>query len=263
MNNKGITTQSIIRIVTINTHKGFSTLNKRFMLYELREAVRSTNSDIVFLQEVTGENISKSKKHFNWPCDPHYKFLAEAFWSDYSYGKNAEYTNGHHGNAILSTLPITNSEKIDISTNRIEQRGFLYCKLNIIDHPYPLHCICVHLGLFKKSRKKQLKILEGYINRKIKGSDPVIVAGDFNEWGKGNTEDFANTLSLKEVHMESNGKMARTFPAWMPILPLDRIFLKGFTVIRAKVHYNGIWSQISDHAALYSEVLLNPLDYTI
>src|SRR5688572_5141305 len=43
-----------LRILTINTHKGHSAWNRRFMLAELRDAVRSTAADLVFLQEVIG-----------------------------------------------------------------------------------------------------------------------------------------------------------------------------------------------------------------
>ncbi|CAI8878474.1 hypothetical protein EMIT0P253_360006 [Pseudomonas sp. IT-P253] len=41
-------------VLTINTHKGFTALNRRFILPELREAVRSVSADVVFLQEVHG-----------------------------------------------------------------------------------------------------------------------------------------------------------------------------------------------------------------
>lgn len=39
----------MLRLLTLNTHKGFSSLNRRFMLHELRDAIRSTAADIVFL----------------------------------------------------------------------------------------------------------------------------------------------------------------------------------------------------------------------
>ena len=44
-----------IKVLTVNTHKGFTAFNRRFILPELREAVRSTGADLVFLQEVLGE----------------------------------------------------------------------------------------------------------------------------------------------------------------------------------------------------------------
>ena len=45
-----------LRVLTVNTHKGFTALNRRFILPELREAVRSTSADLVFLQEVVCEH---------------------------------------------------------------------------------------------------------------------------------------------------------------------------------------------------------------
>ncbi|GBH09292.1 Metal-dependent hydrolase [Pseudomonas syringae pv. actinidiae] len=40
----------------MNMHMGFGIFNRRFILPELREAVRSVSADIVFLQEVHGEH---------------------------------------------------------------------------------------------------------------------------------------------------------------------------------------------------------------
>ena len=67
----------MFRILSLNIHKGFSWLNKRFVLPQLREAIQSTSADIVFLQEVIGKNITKAQKYSNWPSEPHYKFLAD------------------------------------------------------------------------------------------------------------------------------------------------------------------------------------------
>ena len=41
-----------LNVLTINTHKGFTAFNRRFILPELRDAVRSVSADIVCLQEV-------------------------------------------------------------------------------------------------------------------------------------------------------------------------------------------------------------------
>ncbi len=54
-----------LRVLTVNTHKGFTALNRRFILPELREAVRSTGADLVFLQEVVGEHDRHSSRYYN------------------------------------------------------------------------------------------------------------------------------------------------------------------------------------------------------
>ncbi len=38
--------------------------------------------------------------------DSQFAFLADEIWPHFAYGKNAIYSAGHHGNAILSKHPI-------------------------------------------------------------------------------------------------------------------------------------------------------------
>jgi endonuclease/exonuclease/phosphatase family metal-dependent hydrolase len=48
--------------MTVNTHKGFTTFNRRFILPELRDAVRKVGADVVFLQEGLGTHEEHDKK---------------------------------------------------------------------------------------------------------------------------------------------------------------------------------------------------------
>jgi endonuclease/exonuclease/phosphatase family metal-dependent hydrolase len=43
-----------LKVLTVNIHKGFGVFNRKFILHELREAVRAVGADLVFLQEVHG-----------------------------------------------------------------------------------------------------------------------------------------------------------------------------------------------------------------
>jgi endonuclease/exonuclease/phosphatase family metal-dependent hydrolase len=49
---------------------------------------------------------------------------------------------------------------------------------------------------------------------------------------------------------------ARTFPAAMPVLQLDRIYVRGFTVQSAQVLHGASWARLSDHAPLVAELSL-------
>ena len=49
----------VVRVMTVNVHKGYTALRRRFMLQELREAVRAVGSDLVFLQEVSAATPSR------------------------------------------------------------------------------------------------------------------------------------------------------------------------------------------------------------
>jgi endonuclease/exonuclease/phosphatase family metal-dependent hydrolase len=43
---------------------------------------------------------------------------------------------------------------------------------------------------------------------------------------------------------------ARSFPAMLPVLHLDRIYVRGFRIKLAHVHRGPQWARVSDHAAL-------------
>ena len=92
-----------LTVMTVNIHKGFTTFNRRFILPELRDAVRKVGADVVFMQEVLGMHDEHGKKIEDWPeaAGP-YEFLADSIWPQYAYGRNMVYPKGHHGNAIMS-----------------------------------------------------------------------------------------------------------------------------------------------------------------
>ncbi|PPA02679.1 hypothetical protein C4E44_18150, partial [Pseudomonas sp. MWU12-2312b] len=114
-------------VLTVNTHKGFTALNRRFILPELREAVRSVSADVVFLQEVHGTHEHHPKRYDNWPAMPQYEFLADSLWPQFAYGRNAVYPAGDHGNALLSKFQIVRLDNLDVSISGHENRGLLHC----------------------------------------------------------------------------------------------------------------------------------------
>ena len=244
----------VIKVLTLNTHKGFTTFNRRFMLHELRDAVRLLSADLVFLQEVLGEHQTWSEKHGDiWPDASQYEFLADSIWQDFAYGRNAVYTEGHHGNALLSKYPITRWDNWDISLNGIEKRGLLHCQLDVPGSNTPVHAICVHLSLRESHRQIQLKKLCEHINT-IPLEEPVIVAGDFNDWRQKSQAILAECAGMQEVFSETYGKPAKTFPARFPLLRLDRIYVRSAKTHTPLVLSSDPWSRLSDHAPLLAEI---------
>ena len=132
-------TTSALRVLTVNIHKGYAALNRRFVLQELRHAIREVNADIVFLQEVQGAHAARSARVAGWPQAPHYEFLADELWPQFAYGRNAVYPHGHHGNALLSKYPIVRHENHDVSVGGLEARGLLHCVLRMPDRDRDLH----------------------------------------------------------------------------------------------------------------------------
>lgn len=244
-----------LRVATYNIHKGVSAFNRRSVVHDLREQLRTMQADIVFLQEVVGNNDRHSRRHADWPKTPQHEFLADQHWPVSAYGKNAVYEHGHHGNAILSAFPILSCEQVNISTNRIEQRGLLHAEIALPGVEEPLHCVCIHLGLFGRSRLKQIDLVKERIAAMVPRSAPLIVAGDFNDWRR-RAGDPLHEIELREVFETLGGNPARSFPARLPILHLDRIYVRGLEVSDARVHRGGDWAKLSDHAALEAELTI-------
>lgn len=240
------------KVLTINTHKGFTALNRRFILPELRDAVRAVSADIVCLQEVMGAHEAHSVRVDNWPETSHYEYLADTMWSDFAYGRNAVYPEGHHGNAVLSRFPISHFENRDISVEGHEKRGMLHCQINLPGANIRAHVICVHLGLHDAHRKAQLNLLCQLVNELPEG-EPVIVAGDFNDWQQRANRQLKQT-GLDEVFTRASGHPARTFPARFPLLRLDRIYVKNASASAPTALPLRQWRHLSDHAPLAVEI---------
>lgn len=244
-----------LHITTYNIHKGFSGFGQRLIVHEQRNCLHSLNADIVFLQEVVGYHSKHASRYRDWPQSSQHEFFADTVWSDSVYGKNAVYKSGHHGNAILSRYPIVSWENEDISTHRFESRGLLHCEISISNWEENLHCICVHLGLFKQGRKTQLKALKKRIKKLVPPHAPLVIAGDFNDWREMTGPMLTDALDLTEVFEHTKGRVARSFPSMLPILRLDRIYVRGFHIENTCVHQGRPWSTTSDHTALSANVI--------
>lgn len=245
-----------IKLLTLNIHKGFSTFNRRFVLHELREAVRSVGADIVFLQEVIGTHAIHPTRHRQWPAIPQYEFLADEIWKDFAYGRNAVYSEGHHGNAVLSKFPILRHQNYDISISGPERRGLLHCVMQNPGNSTQIHAMCVHLSLTENHRRKQVDRLCDLVQRDVPPDAPLFIAGDFNDWRGRAHARLREGAGVEEAFLHKLGAAARTFPARMPLLRLDRIYVRHAQIHQLAKLSARPWSHLSDHAALTAEVTL-------
>jgi endonuclease/exonuclease/phosphatase family metal-dependent hydrolase len=246
----------VLHVTTYNIHKGFSQFNRTLTVHELRARLRELNPDIVFLQEVQGLHEGHAQRHPLWPGAPQHEFLADDIWHN-AYGRNAAYGHGHHGNAILSRFPILSTRNQDVTHLRFEKRGLLHCTVQPAGWTQALHCVCSHLSLFGASRRWQMDALARDLEELIPTDAPLIIAGDFNDWRNQAHIHLAKRLDLHEAFADAGGLPTRTFPAALPMMRLDRIYVRGFTVDHTEVHRGAGWERISDHAALSAH--LRPL----
>lgn len=279
---------SVIRVVSYNIHKGRSATGSRESLKELRLGLYGLRPDLLFLQEVQGRNETHASLHAQ------HESLGAALTMNAAYGCNAVRQHTDHGNALLSRYPILLEDNLDISDHKLEQRGLLHVVVDI--DGTPVHCLVVHLGLFGGGRSRQVAALVERIKQWVPEDEPILIAGDFNDWGNRLAPMFVEQLGLYEVfalapgyglretavaklsrglrglyqrknlanrvHELGNQGAARltppprTFPAVFPWLRLDRIYQRGFAVRHARVLHGSPWKQLSDHAPLLTELEL-------
>ncbi|MCX9154798.1 endonuclease/exonuclease/phosphatase family protein [Niveibacterium sp. 24ML] len=242
-----------LRICSYNIHKGFSQFNRRMVIHDLRDRLRGLNSDLVFLQEVQGLHLGHEATHDDWPAMPQHEFLAQGHWQQTAYGGNAVYRQGHHGNALISKLPILTADNQDVSLTRFERRGLLHCVVGM-DNGVPLHTICVHVSLTDAQRRRQLSSLIERVHDEIPPDAPVIIAGDFNDWRNKANDWLARQLGMHEVFTQLTGRPARSFPSKLPVLTLDRIYVRHLKPLNAAVLRGHGWANVSDHAPLTAEL---------
>lgn len=246
-----------IRVMSYNIHKGFTLFNSKFILHELKKAIEKIHADIVLLQEVVGENMEYERTLPNWPKEAQFEFLADKLWPHFSYGKNAVYDESHHGNAILSKFPIIKSENINISNHRLENRGLLHVEVQPPGLTQSLHILNTHLDLTNLGRKQQLKKIIQRVETHVDSKSALIIGGDFNDWSHRLNHSFKSLLGVSEAFQENTGSMASTFPSFLPILRLDRLYFKNIQLLSAHQLYNQPFHKLSDHIPIVAEFLLD------
>ncbi len=239
-------------VISMNVHKGLSPLHRHSTIYQLRQKMRNHYPDLLFLQELQQEHRGRVRRFGHWPLTELTHFLSEDFWHDWHYGKNVEYPDGHHGNAILSKHPLHKGENYDISAYRFERRGLLHSMIQFEGANQPIHCFCVHLALFERGRERQLEEIIAYIEE-LTHDGPTIVAGDFNDW-RNRVSAPMRAAGFDEVFELLTGSPAKTFPSVKPLLPMDRIYVRGLKIHSVEILHE--WMKLSDHLGITAELEL-------
>jgi len=238
---------NILRVATYNIHKGVQGVGpqRRLEIHNLGHAIEQLDADIVCLQEVRKLNRGEAQFFSRWPEMPQAEFLAPEGY-EAIYRTNAITRHGEHGNAMLSRWPVVSHQHEDISDHRFEQRGLLHSE--VLVHGQPVHVVVVHLGLIKASRARQVAQLQRFIEREVPSDAPLLVAGDFNDWGA------LVTNALQAVHLRAfAGLKQATFPSRLPLVQLDYVYARGLQPLGVHVPRGRIWGRMSDHLPLIAE----------
>jgi endonuclease/exonuclease/phosphatase family metal-dependent hydrolase len=241
-----------IRVATWNIHKGVNGLGprRRLEIHNIGLAVDQFDADIICLQEVRKHHRGEALRFAHWPALEQADFLAPLGYTPI-YQTNAVTKHGEHGNALLTRWPVINHQHEDMSDHRFEQRGLLH--VEVLIHGAPVHVIVVHLGLIKASRRRQIAQLCAYIQREIPKNTPLLVAGDFNDWGAASETVLKAEQLFAFKTNPITAKKLRTYPARLPLVQFDYVFARHLSAKDATVPSGQHWARMSDHLPLIAD----------
>ncbi len=241
----------IFRLVSYNIHKGIGGVDRRYRPDRIIETLRHYAGDVVLLQEVD-DGVPRSRHHRQ------VDYLGDALEMPHrAYQRNVKLRHGHYGNAILSRWPLHEIHEIDLTIRWKKRRGALVVRLDLSERraACSLNIVNVHLGLAGFERAIQIRrILADMALERLAEKGPLIVAGDFNDGG-----DRLGTRWLLPAGFEAGLGKVRTFPAVLPVRPLDRIFYRGdLRLLRGFAGHTKLARQASDHLPVVAEFELPP-----
>ena len=236
---------SLIRILTWNIHKGIGGVDRRYSLDRIIESIRHYNPDIAMLQEVD-DGVPRSRLHRQ------VDLLAEALSLEHSlFQTNVRLKLGGYGNAILSRFSFQSDWNISLKVPLKKNRRAIIAKLTVPagDGHRTLIIGNTHLGLAGYERKKQLRMLmEADPLRHAHHDTPMILGGDMN--------DVYHSLDarLSRSGFQSTTRDAKTFPAFMPVRGLDRLYFRGNVKLdHSFVGHLALARRASDHLPVIAD----------
>ena len=230
---------SAVKVATYNIHTCIG-VDGRYDPPRVGGVLREINADIACLQEVAARR--RGDRH-----PDQWAYLGEATERQVITGAGIRERLGRFGNAILTRFPVLAARTIDLSVGGYEPRGAIDADL-LIDNRV-LRVIATHFGLHAIERRLQATRLVAVLgeplaeNRRL--ADAVLLMGDLNEWRgrSGAIRLFDRRLGPSEA--------ARTFPSWLPMLALDRIYAEGPALLRdVSVYRSPLARLASDHLPL-------------
>lgn len=236
-----------MRLLSYNIHKGIGGRDRRYRLERVIDVIEQENPDVICLQEVD-RNVPRSKFH-NQP-----QLLAEYFQSaEHLYQLNVHLKSGGYGNLILSRWPLKAKHQISLRYNGKKPRG---AQIVVVDSPEgELHLVHWHLGLAEGERQWQVRHLLEHRLFQEAAHLPTVVMGDCNDWRN----------QLEAVVFQQHGfqqathppSRFRSFPAYLPMGSLDKLFYRGDILIRhIRVPRTAIAKIASDHLPLVVDLHL-------
>jgi endonuclease/exonuclease/phosphatase family metal-dependent hydrolase len=237
-----------LRFATWNIHKGIGT-DGCYRPDRTIEVLRALDADVVCLQEVD-ECVPRS----NWHRQA--SLIADALGYEHvALGLNVRVRGGHYGNCTLSKRPIRSVRNIDLTVPLKKRRGGLVTTIEAKDGREWV-VANVHLGLMHLERRAQLRNLLSQVLRGAAKDDPVVVAGDSNDWRNLLVPGIASQYGFHLARLpDHRAGGPATYPSRRPLTALDKILYRDPVQVR---HVACVLDErtrsASDHLPLVAEL---------
>jgi endonuclease/exonuclease/phosphatase family metal-dependent hydrolase len=234
-----------LRIASWNIHKGIGGVDRRYRPDRIVDVLRAIDADVCLLQEVDdGAHRSRYHRQVDLLGD-----ALEMRWR--AWFPNHHLKVGRYGNAILARVPFHDAHNLSLTLPLHKRRSALHARFHLDGLARPLWLFNCHLGLAEAERRQQLRRILRLIDEHHGSEENVVVAGDLN--------DVWKQLGPAVLHPAGFTTVVRppaTFPAFRPLRPLDRVFVRGRVAIDACARVDGRLARAaSDHLPLRIELV--------
>lgn len=226
---------SSLRLATYNLHACIGT-DGHFDPFRTAQVIQQLDADIIALQEVEHHRVNDLDL---------LDFLGQQTGMTALAGPTMLRDTRHYGNAILTRLPITAHQLIDLSLESFEPRGALQVTFTLSGKT--VRVFATHLGLKPAERRYQVKEI---IRHCEQGStDFTLLMGDINEW-------FLWGRPLRWLHRYfESAPHCRSFPSSYPLFALDRIWARPRSALLSIDVFRSTLSRLaSDHLPVVAEI---------
>ncbi len=230
-----------MRLLSYNIHKGIGGRDRIYSLERVIEVIAGERPDIICLQEVTQRTARTARD------DQPARLIAALEASAHAFQLNVHFRAGGYGNLVMARWPFRTAQDVSLRHRRRKPRG---AQIVVIDTPDgPLHLVHWHLGLAERERHWQAAHLLGHTIFRQSADLPTMVVGDYNDW--------LNTLARGPFAQHGFTQVTaprtrfRSFPAYWPIISLDKAFARGaITIEHARIAHSPLARDASDHLPL-------------
>ena len=241
------------RVLVYNIHAGKDAPGVE-NLTRVAELIRSTNADVVLLQEV--DKGTKRSGNVDQPA-----VLAAQTGFHVAFGSALDYDGGKYGVAILSRWPILEDTLFHLpvdppqvrSGGSMEPRGAL--RIIVASPKGPLAIINTHLDPsgVDRWRREEADSVASLVEQTRRRVGMVIAGGDFNSTPESAVQGRVRGAGLRDSWTECAEGPGLTYPEDQPVKRIDYLFLTGAIRCSAAQVIN---TRVSDHRPVLVELSL-------